>query len=146
MDGWAVNGNVGSQTERQRFVKTHLSEMDNVLEILLRLIRGERATAFPQSNATVAATRNGVPGPLLAAIEGHAHGTQQTHVSLAVLAMFRMLVEFAKRADGDKGKGEVEERVGEIIRCLPVQLLHKSVEGMFKEWKVEKKGGNSGAR
>jgi len=51
-----------------------------------------------------------------------------------------MPVEFAKRADGDKGKGEVEERVGEIIRCLPIQLLHKSVEGMFKERKVEKKG------
>ena len=60
--------------------------------------------------------------------------------------MFRMLVEFAKRADGDKGKGEVEEWVGEIIQCLPVQLLHKSMEGMSKEWKVEKKGGNTGGR
>ena len=40
-----------------RFAKTHPSEMDDVLEILLRLIRREWATAFPQSDATVAARR-----------------------------------------------------------------------------------------
>ena len=72
-----------------------------------------------------------MPGPLLTAIENHAHGARHAHASLAVLAMF-MLVEFAKRAEGERGKGEVEERTGEIIRCLPAQLLHKSLEGMVK--------------
>jgi 20S proteasome subunit alpha 6 len=111
------------------------------LEILLRLVRGERATPFSQSGSSVGVTQNSVPGPLLSAIAGSAHGAQQTHVSLAVLAIFRMTVEFAKKADGDKGKSEVEDRMGEIVRCLPSHLLHKSLDGMFKEWKADKKGG-----
>ena len=44
LGGWTANSTVGLQTERQRFVRTHMVETDNVLEILLRLVRGERAT------------------------------------------------------------------------------------------------------
>jgi 20S proteasome subunit alpha 6 len=140
LEGWASNSLAGTQTERQRFLRTHLTETDNILEILLRLVRGERATAFAGSGAAISAPS--VSGPLLSALSpGSAHGAQQTHVSLAVLAMFRMTVEYAKKALGDKGKGEVEERVGEIIRCLPSHLLYKSLDGIFKEWKAEKKGG-----
>jgi 20S proteasome subunit alpha 6 len=54
--------------------------------------------------------------------------------------MYRMTVEYAKKAVGDKGREEVEERVGEIIRCLPSHLIYKSLDGIFKEWRVEKKG------
>ena len=50
-------------------------------------------------------------------------------------------VEYAKKAVGDNGKGEVEERVGEIIRFLPMHLLHKSLDGIFREWKTDKKSG-----
>ena len=126
--------------ERQRFLKTHMTETDNVLEILLRLVRGERATPFAQNAPTVATPS--VSGPLLSALTpGSAHGSQQTHVSLAVLAMFRMAVEYAKQANGDKGRGEAEDRMGEIIRCLPSHLIYKSLDGIFKEWKLEKKGG-----
>ena len=46
-----------------------------------------------------------------------------------------------KKANGEKGKGEVEERVGEVIRYLPSHLIYKSLDGIFKEWRVEKKGG-----
>jgi 20S proteasome subunit alpha 6 len=136
-----VNSPAGQQTERQRFLKTHMSEPDNILEVLLRLVRGERATPFSQSTPAISAPS--ISGPLLSAISpGSAHGAQQTHVSLAVLAMFRMTVEYAKKAVGndETGKKEVEERVGEIIRCLPSHLIYKSVDGIFKEWKVEKKG------
>ncbi|EIN10819.1 hypothetical protein PUNSTDRAFT_142743 [Punctularia strigosozonata HHB-11173 SS5] len=140
LEGWATNSPVGTQTERQRFLRTHMTETDNILEILLRLVRGERATAFAGSSSTISAPS--VSGPLLSALSpGSAHGAQQTHVSLAVLAMFRMSVEYAKKAMGDKGKTEVEERMGEIIRCLPSHLLYKSLDGIFKEWKAEKKGG-----
>ncbi|KAF8974674.1 hypothetical protein BDZ97DRAFT_1911835 [Flammula alnicola] len=117
LDGWATNSPL----------------------ILLRLVRGERATAFSQSAPTISAPS--VSGPLLSALtQGSAHGAQQTHVSLAVLAMFRLTVEYAKKALGDKGKGEAEERIGEIIRCLPSHLIYKSLDGIFKEWRVEKKG------
>lgn len=139
MEGWSVNSPVGSSNERQRFLKTHMSETDNILEVLLRLVRGERATPFTQSAPTISAPS--ITGPLLSALApGSAHAAQQTHVSLAVLAMFRMVVEYAQKAIGDSGKGEVDERVGEIIRCLPSHLIYKSLDGIFKEWRVEKKG------
>ena len=115
-------------------------ETDNILEILLRLVRGERST-FTQ-NAPI--TPPSISGPLLSALSpGSAHGAQQTHVSLAVLAIFRLAVEFAKKAVGEGGKSVVEERVGEIIRYLPSHLIYKSLDGIFKEWRVEKKGGRA---
>ncbi|KAK7692559.1 hypothetical protein QCA50_004189 [Cerrena zonata] len=133
LESWA-----GANTERQRFLRTHMSETDNILEILLRLVRGERASVSQNTGVTPP----NVSGPLLSALsQGSAHAAQQTHVSLAVLAIFRLAVEFAKKAVGDGGKGEVEERVGEIIRFLPMHLLHKSLDGIFKEWKTDKKGG-----
>lgn len=139
LDGWAVNSPVGVPTERQRFVKTHLTEVDNMMEILLRLVRGERATPFSQSTPAISAPS--VSGPLLAALsQSSSHGAQQTHVSLAVLALFHMSVDFARKASGDKGKAEAEEKMSEIIRCLPSHLLYKSLDGMFKEWRADKKG------
>ncbi|KAM6495629.1 hypothetical protein JOM56_008335 [Amanita muscaria] len=139
LEGWSQNSPVGALNERQRFLKTHMTETDNLLEILLRLVRGERATPFSQSTPTVSAPS--VSGPLLSALaQGSAHGAQQTHVSLAVLAIFRMATEYAIKASGDKGKSESEERIGEIIRCLPSHLIYKSLDGIFKEWRVEKKG------
>lgn len=140
-----------------------LSEPENILEILLRLVRGERATPFSGSGSSASITGSSISGPLLAALSGtgsgtsggFAHGEKQTHVSLAVLAIWRMALEYARKAAaakaGEGGAGaeeaaavkEVEERVGEVIRCLPGHLVYKSLEGMFKEWKVEKKGGRS---
>ncbi|KAF5369980.1 hypothetical protein D9758_001320 [Tetrapyrgos nigripes] len=138
LEGWAQNSPVGIPTERQRFLKTHLSETENLLEILLRLVRGERATAF-SSSQTISAPS--VSGPLLAALsQNTSHGAQQTHVSLAVMAIFQMTLEYAEKALGEKGASEVEGRIGEIIRCLPSHLIYKSLDGIFKEWRVEKKG------
>lgn len=164
LEGWASNSPAGALTERQRFLKTHMQdEPENILEILLRLVRGERATPFSGSSASI--NNASLSGPLLSALShtsasssgggsggsgggsGFAHGEQQTHVSLAVLAMWQMTREYARKAGRDAEGGEaaavkaVEERVGEIIRCLPSHLLYKSLDGMFKEWRVEKKGG-----
>jgi 20S proteasome subunit alpha 6 len=107
-----------------------MTETDNILEILLCLVRGECATPFSQSAPSISAPS--VSGPLLSALsQGSAHGSQQTHVSLAILAMFRMTVEYARKAVGDKGKGEVEERVGEIIRsmdqCLCLNICRECI-------------------
>jgi hypothetical protein len=49
LDSWAANSTVGLQTERRRFVRTHMADTDNILEILLRLVRGECATPFTGS-------------------------------------------------------------------------------------------------
>ena len=115
-----------------------MTETDNILEILLRLVRGERSS-YSQSSGI---SPPSISGPLLSALSpGSAHGNQQTHVSLAVLAIFRLAVEYAKKATGDAGKTDVEGRVGDIIRSLPSHLIYKSLDGIFKEWKMEKKGG-----
>jgi 20S proteasome subunit alpha 6 len=142
LDSWAAYSTVGLQTERQRFVRTHMAEAetDNILEILLRLVRGERATPFTQSAPAI--SPSSVAGPLRAALSpGSPHSAQQTHVSLAVLAVWRMTMEYAVKALQEKGRTEAERRLGEIIRYLPSPLLHKSLDGIFKEWKVEKKSG-----
>ena len=141
LNSWATNSPVGVSTERSRFVKTHMTEADNILEILLRLVRGERATPFSQTSSALSASS--LQGPLLAALDpSSSHAAQQTHVSLAVMAMVRLATQYAEQAVGEgKGKEQVEERVGEIIRSLPSHLLYKSLDGMFKEWRAEKKGG-----
>jgi 20S proteasome subunit alpha 6 len=139
LETWAEGSLAGLPAERQRFLKTHMSEPDNILEILLRLVRGERAT--PHSHNAPTLSTNNVAGPLLSVLtEGTAHSAQQTHVSLAVLAMFRMTLDFAKQASGEKGTTDAQERMGEIVRCLPTHLVHKSLDGIFREWKLDKKG------
>jgi 20S proteasome subunit alpha 6 len=140
LDSWSNNSSVGTQIERQRFLKTHLTESDNVVEILLRLVRGERVTPFSQPS-TIAPPS--ISRPLLAAFNSSfSYVSQQTHVSLAVLAMLHMAVDYSEKLLGTgKGKNDVEAKIGEIIRVLPSHLLYKSLDGMFKEWKAEKRGG-----
>lgn len=118
-----------------------MTDSNNVLEVLLRLVRGERATAFSQNGNVSSASP--LSGPLLAARDSASpHAAQQNHVSLAVIALVRLAEQFAEQAAGEgKGKAQVDERVGEIIKSLPSHLLYKSLDGMFKEWKLDKKGG-----
>lgn len=140
LDGWLINSPIGLQTERQRFLKTHMTESENMLEILLRLVRGERATPFSQNSSAI--SQPSITGPLLAALNPvSAHASQQTHVSLAVVAFVNMAKEYAEKALGLGGKSAVDERVGEVIRSLPSHLIYKSLDGMFKEWRTDKKLG-----
>jgi 20S proteasome subunit alpha 6 len=138
-----VNSPVGLQTVHQRFIRTHMAETDHILEILLclvTLVRGERTTPFTQAAPTISAPS--IAGPLLAALSsGSAHSPQQTHISLAVLVLWRMTEDYAARALPEKGRAKAEQRLGEIVRCLPLHLVYKSLDSMFKEWKVEKKSG-----
>ncbi|KAL1732718.1 hypothetical protein EV714DRAFT_270348 [Schizophyllum commune] len=139
LEAWSTGSSVGTLAERQRFLKVHMSDSDNILEILLRLVRGERATNNTQKPDGVAP--HNLSGPLLAAHNEHsAHAKEQTHVSLSVIALFRLTLEYARKAVGDRARKEVEERLGEIIKCIPNNLVHKSLDGIFKEWKGEKRG------
>ncbi|KAJ7667703.1 hypothetical protein DFH06DRAFT_1267835 [Mycena polygramma] len=118
LEGWSVAS-----------MKTHLTEIDNVLEILLRLVRGDRTAplALSAQGSTPA-----LAGPLLSALApGSAHSAQQTPVSLAVLAMFRMTVEYADKVEGEKGKADVEERVGELIRTTQFRNTYDSDNTVF---------------
>ncbi|CAE6458884.1 unnamed protein product [Rhizoctonia solani] len=123
MDAWCGHTMVGQPKERRRFVRQHMSNIDHVLEILLRLVRGERATAGGGQ---------------------HERGQQQTHVSLAVLAIFRVATDYGARAGIEREV--IEERVSEIVRSLPTHLVYKSLDGMFREWSFTQKKGEKGAR
>ena len=139
LESWCQNSTVATLSDRERFLKNHMSRPDNILEILLRLVRGERATAFTQTTSQISAPS--ITGPLLTAMDPMSyHAPQQTHVSLAVVAFVRLAAEFAEKVHGEaQGKKVLEERVGEIIRSLPSHLLYKSLDGMIKEWRAEKK-------
>lgn len=66
---------------------------------------------------------------------------QQTQVSLAVLGMFRLSVETARKAGIDAA--EVERQVSDIVRMLPNHLTFKAIDGMFRELVKGQKGGSA---
>ena len=68
-----------------------------------------------------------------------AHAREARHQLAECAHSVRLSVR--ARVFEDELEHEVEERVGEIIRCLPSHLIYKSLDGIFKEWRVEKKGG-----
>ncbi|CAE7175379.1 unnamed protein product [Rhizoctonia solani] len=125
MDAWCGHTMVGQPKERRRFVRQHMSNIDHVLEILLRLVRGERATAGSGGG-------------------NERGGQQQTHVSLAVLAIFRVATDYGARAGIERAV--VEERVSEIVRSLPTHLVYKSLDGMFREWSFTQKKEKGAAK
>ena len=136
LENWASSATVGQETERRRFVRTHMTETDNIVEILLRLVRGERRGPPIPYHTTDIPPKLLAALPPGAAVEGH-----HTCVSLAVLSLFRMTVGWAIQAEGDKGKARAEESVGELIRSMPSHLIFATLDRMFEDWKAEKKGG-----
>ncbi|BGP48545.1 hypothetical protein JCM10450v2_004421 [Rhodotorula kratochvilovae] len=142
LESWAASSNVGTLDERKDFVKTHMSAIDNVVEILLRLTRGDRAGPSHYSSSS-----GNQQAPQVGALAVTLHAPfpdQQTQVSLAVLAMFRLSMETAQKAGIPSA--EIEAQVGEIVRALPSHLLFKAVDGMFRELVKGQKGGRSGKK
>ena len=60
------------------------------------------------------------------------YASHQTHVSLAILAMYRLTTDYAAKA-GEKSE-VVNEKIGDIIKSLPSGMIGRSLDGMFKEW------------
>jgi 20S proteasome subunit alpha 6 len=46
--------------------------------------------------------------------------------------MYRLTTDYAAKA-GEKAE-VLDEKIGDIIKSLPVGMLSKSLEGLFKEW------------
>jgi len=67
----------------------------------------------------------------------HAH--QQTHVSLAVVALYRIAVDYARKAGLEEK--EVSDKAGEIIKAIPSHLVWKALDGMFRDWMQTQPGG-----
>ena len=136
LDSWASGSHLGSPNARQTFVTSHLSSLDNLFEILLRLTRSP--TSHPSSSSAPQAPAVGA----LAASLSSPYPEHQTQVSLAVLAMLRLSLKTADKAEASGAGGlrdEVEAEVREVLRGIPWHLSFKALDGMFKEW--NNKGG-----
>jgi 20S proteasome subunit alpha 6 len=126
LEQWCQASAVGPVRDRRRFIKEHLKDVSNLIEILLRLTRGERAIPVGGSPASL-------HGPLASALNHESvYASHQTHVSLAVLAMYRLTTEYAEKA-GEK-IATVDDKVVDIIKSLPTSLVNRSLDGLFKEW------------
>jgi len=51
--------------------------------------------------------------------------------------MYRLTTDYAAKA-GEKVE-VLDEKIGDIIKSLPVGIMGRSLEGLFKEWESGKK-------
>jgi 20S proteasome subunit alpha 6 len=136
IETWSNRSSSGTPDERERFRKMYMSEPESVLEIVLRHIRGERAP--PASSP-----RTAFSGPLLTALEQSTLPSgQHTHATLVVLATAQLALEYAEKADGERGRAEAYRRLSDIAQHLPAPHIHRSLDLMFRDWKMSKKGSS----
>jgi 20S proteasome subunit alpha 6 len=129
LDGWASSSTVGQPSDRRAFTQSLQGDPNDLLEILLRLTRGER-------NPAASASGSGSLGPLATAIRADSpFASHQTHVSLAILAMYRLTTDYAAKA-GEKSE-VVNEKISDIIKSLPLGMITRSLDGLFKEWNAK---------
>ncbi|KAK8850740.1 hypothetical protein IAR55_004660 [Kwoniella newhampshirensis] len=138
LENWASNCSLGSPASRRSFISSLLSSPNDLLEILLRLTRGDRnptVGSTSSSSSSSSGNPNQTFGPLATSVRSNSpYANHQTHVSLAILAMYRLTTDYATRA-GEK-KEVVEEKVGDIIKSLPASMIGRSLDGLFKEWQA----------
>lgn len=119
LENWSSSSTLSSSSKRTTFIQSLLSDPHDLLEILLRLTRGDRNPPAPL--------------PLASTIKADSpYATHQTHVSLAILAMYRLTTDYATQAGVEIEV--VNEKIGDIIKSLPTNLIGRSLDGMFKEW------------
>lgn len=125
LENWlsAANARLGFDEARYRFISEHFKDVNNILEVLLRLIRGVNAYHYA-ANASPA---------FMASVKeaGPAHPEQQTPISLATFQLFKMGIETAQKA----GMEDVEKKVGEVVRMLPFFQICKSLDAIFTDYK-----------
>lgn len=133
LETWKTGSTSGTSGDRSDFTASLLASPNDLLEILLRLTRGDRNPA-----ASVGTGPSSANGPLATAIRPDSpYASHQTHVSLAILAMYRLTTDYAEQAGV---KTEVlNEKVADIIKSLPTHMIHKSLDGLYKEWLAERK-------
>lgn len=138
LENWATSSSVGTSAKRTEFTTSLLSEPYDLLEILLRLTRGDRN---PSASSHTASGAGGAGSSLTAAMRSDSpYASHQTHVSLAILAMYRLTTDYAAKA-GEKSE-VVNEKIGDIIKSLPSGMISRSLDGMFKEWDGKGRDGH----
>ncbi|PWN24258.1 hypothetical protein BCV69DRAFT_280148 [Microstroma glucosiphilum] len=127
---WGTKSFLGTGRDRRRFVLDCLSDSKGQVEILCRLVRGERASTVSSKELAVAGG-SGKRNPLAEAAKMTSFTSHQTHLSLAVMAMFGLTAEYAEAA-GEKQES-FDGRISEILMGLPQNLVFKALDGLWKE-------------
>lgn len=123
LDTWLTTSNVGTIDTRQRFLDRHISkDADNVIEILLRIVRGTAVPHHPSAQSLITHQAATLRAP---------YPEQQTQVSLAVLGMYRLAVETA--IEGGVPKEQVIKKATDIVRNLPYRMAFSALDGIYKD-------------
>ncbi|CAG7852656.1 SubName: Full=Uncharacterized protein {ECO:0000313/EMBL:CCA73797.1} [Serendipita indica DSM 11827] len=162
LEHWATNSVVAQQKDREQYLKSFFyhpdtaeekrkPNMDSMMELLLRPIRGGQPTIGSHLDSHHHHhhnfSYNNSVNPILqaAANSDPTLISGQTHTSLAVLALFRVLQQTATKYGGDEALKEAEARVRDIIQALPSQMTNKNLDAMFQRWNHSNGGASKGS-
>lgn len=124
---WSTKSFLGTGRDRRRFVLDCLSDSKGQVEILCRLARGERASTVSSKELAVAGG-SGKRNPLAEAAKMTSFTSHQTHLSLAVFALFGLAEEYAGEAG--VSKENFDGRISEVLMGLPQNLVFKALDGL----------------
>lgn len=135
LENWALASKVGTLKERRRFANGHLTSLNNMVQILLRAVRGENTTPLGKSS------RANLHGPLKNAISPKDfYYNKQSHTSLAVMAIVNLVKERESR-------GALEGQISNIIKSLPNSIVFSATDSLFVDWTTqEPRGAPTGPR
>ncbi|CAO1634927.1 unnamed protein product [Parajaminaea phylloscopi] len=155
---WSSKSFIGPAKDRRRFIVDYLRTSAGQVEILCRLVRGERAAGNMSSKELASPD-----SPLAAAAKRTAFSSHHTHLSLAVMALFGLAEEYAARAGAtpplkveSEGTGqstnespakrpkveasadtarqsEFDAKINDLLMSMPQNLVFRALDGMWKE-------------
>lgn len=115
----------------RKFVDEAFTDVNNIVELMLCLIRGGD---LPPSRANPTSYRQPQVAELFARAlaMGAPQPNEQSSLSLATYAMFRLAIDHGVKAG--LGHEELHREVSEIVRQLPVSMLHKAMDAQYRGW------------
>lgn len=126
LDGWALVSKIGSLKDRRRFANGHLSSLNNMVQILLRAVRG---TEEPLTRSSLQHSH----GPLRSAISPKDfYYNKQSHSSLAVMAIVNLVKDYSY--ESKEPRNIMEEKIGNIIKSMPNTVIFAATDSLFVDW------------
>lgn len=120
MSSWCARASVGTSESRNRFREEKLGDFSRILELLFRVIRGERTYSGNRLESGFA------ENPTLPA-------SLQTPTILAVSSIVDIAVNFANQVSGPLGLNLVQGQISEVIEKIPSVQLHRALDSMYRE-------------
>lgn len=113
LSDWAGESYLGSARDRRRFVAEAFETPRGLVEILARIVRGDKGSAVPEGS---------LREPLASALRACANSSNHNHASLAVLAIFDLIP--------GENASQTRTKVGEILMGFPRHLIFKTLDNL----------------